>query len=68
MQKEIHRGDILLKVDSGYAQLVEVLPEAEYEKEHLPKAISIPLSRMTSERMGQLRINDPIIVYCNDYR
>ena len=68
MQKEIHRGDILLMVDSGYAQLVEVLPEAEYEKEHLPKAISIPLSQMTADRMGQLQINDSIIVYCMDYR
>jgi rhodanese-related sulfurtransferase len=65
--KEIHRGDVLLMLDSGYSQLVEVLPEAEYTKEHLPKAINIPLSQMTAERMGQLQIDVPIIVYCMDY-
>jgi len=31
-------------VDRG-AQLVEVLPEPEYNDEHLPGAISVPLKR-----------------------
>jgi rhodanese-related sulfurtransferase len=34
------------------AQLVEVLPAAEYEEEHLPGAINIPLNNSPSRRPG----------------
>jgi rhodanese-related sulfurtransferase len=48
------------------AQLVEVLPHREYEEEHLPGAISIPLKSFTSERLSQLDRHKPVIVYCWD--
>ena len=48
------------------AQLVEVLPAAEFADEHLPGAISIPLKQLDRERTQQLDRNRPVIVYCYD--
>jgi rhodanese-related sulfurtransferase len=50
------------------AQLVEVLPRREYDEEHLPGAISIPLREMSRETTSQLDKSRPIIVYCYDYQ
>lgn len=48
------------------AQLVEVLPEAEYADEHLPGAVSIPLKQLDATTAGQLDPTRPVIVYCWD--
>jgi len=53
---------------AGGAQLVEVLPNAEYEDEHLPGAINIPLKTLDRETTRQLDRGRPVIVYCNDYQ
>ena len=50
------------------AQLVEVLPREEYEEEHLPGAISIPLKELNRETAQQLERSQPVIVYCHDYQ
>jgi rhodanese-related sulfurtransferase len=50
------------------AQLVEVLPRAEYEDEHLPGAINIPLKELNGETTRQLRRGQPVVVYCHDYQ
>ena len=50
------------------AQLVEVLPQAEYEDEHLPGAISIPLKELNRETARQLKRDQPVIVYCHAYQ
>ncbi len=50
------------------AQLVEVLPEAEFVDEHLPGAINIPLKELDSERADDLDRGRPVIVYCYDYQ
>jgi rhodanese-related sulfurtransferase len=50
------------------AQLVEVLPQAEYEDEHLPGAINIPLKQLNAETARQLRREQPVVVYCHDYQ
>ena len=50
------------------AQLVDVLPRAEYEDEHLPEAIHISLKELNSETARQLRRDRPVIVYCHDYQ
>jgi rhodanese-related sulfurtransferase len=36
------------------ALLVEVLPQGEYDAEHLPDAISIPLRGLTAESVAHL--------------
>src|SRR5437899_2075665 len=48
------------------ALLVEVLPREEYEEEHLPGAISIPLKDLDAESVGSLDRDRPIVVYCAD--
>jgi rhodanese-related sulfurtransferase len=53
-------------LDEG-AQLVEVLPREEYEEEHLPGAINIPLKELDRDSAAQLDKERPVVVYCWDY-
>jgi rhodanese-related sulfurtransferase len=48
------------------AQIVEVLPATEYEKDHLPGAVSLPLRRLEGEARRLLDPNRPVVVYCWD--
>jgi rhodanese-related sulfurtransferase len=48
------------------AQLVEVLPAAEYEDEHLPGAINLPLKELGQLAADRLDRSRPVIVYCHD--
>jgi rhodanese-related sulfurtransferase len=50
------------------AKLVEVLPAAEYEDEHLRGAINIPLKELDHETTALLERGRPVIAYCYDYR
>jgi rhodanese-related sulfurtransferase len=49
------------------AQLVEVLPEAEYAEAHLPGAINIPLKTLDRDSTAQLDRARAVVVYCHDY-
>lgn len=53
-------------LDEG-AQLVEVLPADEYDEEHLPAAINIPLKQLDADSTEMLDKSRPVIVYCWDY-
>ena len=48
------------------AQLVEVLPSPEYEEDHLPGAIHIPLGKIDSQALELLDRDRGVIVYCWD--
>jgi rhodanese-related sulfurtransferase len=48
------------------AQLVEVLPKDDYDYEHLPGAINIPLKILAADRASGLDRERPVIVYCYD--
>jgi hypothetical protein len=50
------------------AQLVELLPQAEYEEQHLPGAINFPLKTLDAETTRRLERERPVIVYCHDYQ
>ena len=50
----------------GGAQLVEVLPAAEYADEHLPGAINLPLKQLDATTAARLDRARPVIVYCWD--
>ena len=67
MPRPIDRDELQRLLDDG-AQLVEVLPEAEYENEHLPGAINIPLKGLETESTRRLARDRPVIVYCYDYQ
>jgi rhodanese-related sulfurtransferase len=65
MPTEIDRREVQKLVERG-AQLVEVLPADEYEEDHLPGAINLPLRRLETEAVGVLDSARPVIVYCWD--
>ncbi len=65
MPKSIDR-DELQRLLAGGAQLVEVLPPAEYAEEHLPGAVNLPLKSLTRETAAQLDRERPVVVYCYD--
>ena len=67
MPKAIEMDDIRPLLDEG-AQLVEVLPPAEFDEEHLAGAINIPLKQMMEEATRSLERDRPVIVYCWDYQ
>lgn len=49
------------------AQLVEVLPEDDFEHEHIAGAINVPLKRFRPDDLARLDRSRPVIVYCNDF-
>jgi len=61
-------ADLTAEAAGNGAQLVEVLPEAGYDDEHLPGAISIPLKTLDAESARRLEPQLPVIVYCHDYQ
>ena len=52
-------------LDRG-AQLVEVLPQEEYDELHLPGAINVPLKELDPQAAGRLDRERPVVVYCWD--
>jgi rhodanese-related sulfurtransferase len=48
------------------AQLIEVLPRAEFAEEHLPGAISLPLKELDATTTATLDRTRPVVVYCWD--
>jgi rhodanese-related sulfurtransferase len=64
----IFRDEVRRLVQEARAQLVDVLPREEYEEEHLPGAINIPLKELNGETIAQLNRDAPVIVYCHDYQ
>jgi rhodanese-related sulfurtransferase len=65
MPSRIGRDELQALTGQG-AQLVEVLPAAEYAWAHLPGAVSFPLKELDA-RSGQLDRSRPVIVYCHDW-
>ena len=65
MPREIERAEVRRLLDQG-AQLVEVLPSPEYEEDHLPGAIHIPLKHIDERAPKLLDRQRPVIVYCWD--
>jgi rhodanese-related sulfurtransferase len=66
MPERIEHGRLHELLSEG-VQLVEVLPADEYEEEHLPGAISIPLKRLDAGTTAELDKRERIVVYCWDY-
>jgi rhodanese-related sulfurtransferase/CBS domain-containing protein len=67
MPATIDRQQLQILLGQG-AQLVEVLPHEEYEAEHLPGAINIPLTQLDRISTARLDRDRPLIVYCYDYQ
>lgn len=67
MPKDIGLEEMRRLADDG-AQLIEVLPPREYEEEHLPGAINIPLKSLDESSTARLDKDRPVVVYCWDYQ
>jgi rhodanese-related sulfurtransferase len=65
MPREIRRDEVRRLLDRG-AQLVEVLPSPEYEEDHLPGAIHLPLRQIEARAVEVLDRERAVIVYCWD--
>lgn len=65
MPQEIDRNDVRRLMREG-AQVVEVLPREEFEADHLPGAVSLPLRSLETEAKAKLDPNRPVVVYCWD--
>jgi rhodanese-related sulfurtransferase len=63
----IERDQVQHMLGQG-AQLVEVLPPDEYEDEHLPGALNIPLKAIDADSVRRLDPGLPVIAYCYDYQ
>jgi rhodanese-related sulfurtransferase len=66
MPTPIDRDELQRLLADEQAQIVEVLPPDEYDDEHLPGAINIPLKQIDHETTRQLDRKRPVIVYCYD--
>ena len=66
MPQDIERGR-LQQLQAQGAAVVEVMPRQEFDTEHLPGAISLPLEELTPESADDVLGLDKqraIIVYC----
>ncbi len=52
-------------LDRG-VQLVEVLPEQEYQEVHLPGSSNLPLKKLDAATASLLDRDRPVVVYCWD--
>jgi len=68
MPVQIDRDELRRLLRDEHAQLVEVLPPEEFEDEHLPGAINIPLKTLTRDAAASLDPRRPVIVYCYDFQ
>jgi rhodanese-related sulfurtransferase len=65
MAHEIDREQVRRLMGAG-AQLVDVLPPHEYEEDHLPGAINLPLRKIEKDAARLLDPARPVVVYCAD--
>ena len=66
MPTQIDADGVQRLVREEDALLLEVLPEREYEEEHLPGAINIPLKRLTRDAVAPFDRSRSVIAYCHD--
>ena len=65
MPQGIDRDEVQRLLSEG-AQLVEVLPREEFDEDHLPGAIHLPLRKIETDARDRLDPGRAVIVYCYD--
>ncbi len=58
--------EIVQRLMAERAQIAEVLPKEEFDEQHLPGAIHIPLRKINAEVRASLDPERPVVVYCWD--
>lgn len=64
---EIDKETLRALVKDG-AQLVDVLSQTEFENSHLTGARNLPLETIDQHSTAELKMHEPVIVYCYDYQ
>lgn len=66
MPHEVHeRIEVRALIERG-VQVVEVLGPEEFEEDHLPGAINLPLRKLETDARQWLDPSRPVLVYCWD--
>ncbi len=63
MSTPIRRDEVQRLIRDEQAQLVEVLPQPEYEEEHIEGATNISLKELDQQTTSRLDKDRPVIVY-----
>jgi rhodanese-related sulfurtransferase len=67
MPRSIDREGVRRLLEQG-AQVVEVLPAAEYDWKHIAGALNLPLKQLNRESARRLDSSRPVVTYCNDFQ
>jgi len=62
----ITRDEVQRLVADESAQILDVLPRAEYDEEHIAAALSLPLKELDANTAAQADATRPVITYCHD--
>ena len=68
MPVSIDRTEVQRLLQEEAAQVIEVLPTAEYEEQHIAGAINIPLKKLDRSSTANLQNDRAIITYCHDFQ
>ncbi len=63
MVTNIDRAELVRMVEDEGAQVINVLPNAEYVSVHIPGSINIPLKRLDAAATSALGRDKPVVVY-----
>jgi rhodanese-related sulfurtransferase len=61
--EQVTREELLGRVHSGHATVIDVRPAEEYAAGHIPGAVSIPLDELP-KRLAELAADREIVAYC----
>lgn len=64
----IDREELRRLIEEEQAQVVEVLPEPEYDWAHIAGAVNIPLKELDETTTAGLDRDRPVVTYCNDFQ
>ena len=68
MPESVDHDEVRRLLAEDRAQLVEVLPASDFEREHIAGALNIPLKELDERAPRELERGRPMILYCNDYQ
>lgn len=67
MLRQIFSVSDLVHLLNDGAQLVDVLGQDEFGRDHIPGAINLPLKKLSAASVSRLDRDRPVVVYCNDF-
>jgi rhodanese-related sulfurtransferase len=68
--KILNKEQLEKKLEGGDAVLINVLPRAKFEKQHIPGSVNVPVDAGDFIRQAERKIDDhnqDIIVYCASF-